>query len=79
MTKAWNPITQEELHFDALTPPEYAVAYGHCTTTGLASRFFAACHDRTLPALYETLPFTRGRVSVACGDWITSTTSTTKE
>lgn len=73
MIIAWNYATNVEIHFDEHTDPEYAVIYAHVTEdTNLSSAFFAAVHDKTLDEFKRQLPIILGKLSVRCGDWITS-------
>ena len=71
MTKVFNLATDEELHFDEHTVPEYAVRYAYCTEERpeLASWFFARVQDDKQAEIEARLPLTIGQVSIACGDW----------
>ena len=74
MTIAMNLATGEEMTFDRVTTPEYAVAYGYCQENNLLSWFFASVHDaaeqkRATPLWREKLEFIYGQRSVACGNW----------
>lgn len=73
MIKAFNLVTDEVLYFndDALYGPEWAVAFGYCDEHNLLSTLFNHLHDDTFPEFFKTLPVTRGKRSIACGDWAT--------
>jgi len=70
--KAFNLHTNQEIHFDASTTPEWAVAYGYCAENNLMSALFKSAQDKKFPEFLKTLPTTRGQVSIACGDWAAS-------
>ena len=67
--KTFNLIDHRELHFDDATAPEWAVAYAYCEDHNMLSWLFSACHSKDMARAYGVLPFTRGKHSIACGDW----------
>ena len=68
--KTFNLTTNQEIHFDASTTPEWAVAYGYCEERNLMSALFKSAQDKKFPEFLETLPITRGQRSIACGEWV---------
>jgi hypothetical protein len=67
MLKVFNLVTDEEVFFDDHTVPEYAVRYCHAVEDAkLASWFFNAS-----PEQREILKVTKGKKSIACGNWAT--------
>lgn len=74
MTQAQNLATGETKDFDALTAPEYAVAYGYYEERNMLSWFFDSVHDaaanmQPVPTWMEQAPIIYGARSVSCGDW----------
>lgn len=71
MLKVFNLTTNEELHFDEHTAPEYAVRYAYCIEQRpeLASWFFSRWQDTEKAEIEARLPLTIGKTSIACGDW----------
>lgn len=66
----FNLVKDEELTFDDLTVPEYAVRYGHAVEDAhLASWFFAAMQDGRYDEIEQRLPITYGKQSMCCGNW----------
>lgn len=59
-----------EMSFDAAVGSDWAVAYAYCEENNRMSELFSHRDAGTLPALYAKLPFTYGKTSVACGDWM---------
>ena len=49
----------------------YTKAYAYCEENNLMSALFAACQDDKTEYFYKTLPFTYGKQTVACGEWVT--------
>ena len=71
MIKVFNLLTDETLHFDddVKYGPEWAVAYAWCEEHNYMSLLFSHFHDGTFAEFFKTLPVTRGKQSIACGDF----------
>ena len=67
--KAFSLLNDAEYRFDENTTPEWAVAYAYCAENNLSSALFASAQDKRFPEFFATLPVTRGRQSIAVGDW----------
>jgi len=68
--KVFHAIRNIQLEFDPSVGAEWGVAYAYCEDNKRMSELFSHRDAGTLPELYAKLPFTRGKQSVACGDWM---------
>lgn len=73
MIKVFNLLTDECQYFDDDVGPEWAVAYCYCERNNLMSRLLGSLWCEAFPEFFKSLPVTRGKSSLACGDWVTTT------
>ena len=71
MIKVFNLRTNEVQYFDTEISPEWATAFCHCEESHLMSALLASLQYEMFPEFFKTLPVTRGKSSLACGDWAT--------
>lgn len=68
--KVFHALNNIELLFDPVVSPEYAVAYAYCADNNRLSELFSHLQDGRLPDILSRLPMTKGKNSIACGDWM---------
>lgn len=67
--KVFNIASDETLYFDDDVGPEWAVAYAWCEDNNYMSALFSHLVRGSFPEFFKTLPVTRGKQSIACGDF----------
>jgi hypothetical protein len=68
--KVFHATRNIQLEFDSTLSAEWGVAYAYCEENNRLSQLFAHRDDGKLDEMYAKLPMTRGKLSVACGDWM---------
>lgn len=68
--KVFHATRNIQMEFDSTLSAEWGVAYAYCEENNRLSQLYAHRDDGTLDELYAKLPMTRGKLSIACGDWM---------
>ena len=68
MQKVFNLATNEVQHFGGCSDL-WCVCFAYAVQHNLTSAILAAAQDGNLEEFAKTLPVTKGKRSIACGDW----------
>ena len=65
--KVYNLATNEEYMYEDCVTKTQAVCTSYCIENGLSGWFFSILNNKI--RYVDSLPLTKGRNTIACGDW----------